>query len=120
MAIGFIIAKTMERLKSLFTNVMEQLFYYLIGLIVVNFALLRYMFIKGLADDWNPELTIYIESLKNNPAVTRQTVAWVEKRIIKKWHYYFRLNVWSINKIVNDPFLIQEIHNRIQDKYIIK
>lgn len=99
---------------------MEDIIYFVISMVVFMFSLYRQTFIKGLADDWNAELTIYIQKLNNNPAVLPQTIAWMEKYKINKWHYYFRLDVWSIKKIINDPFLIQEIHRQIQDKYIIR
>ena len=77
----------------------------------------RITYINGLANDWNEELGHYIYRLATNPAIEPNTIEYMEKQKIKGWKYYLRMDVWEIKDIINDPFLVQEIHSQIQNKY---
>jgi len=89
-----------------------------IVLVVLLFTILRVGYVNGLADDWNIQLAIYIKRLENNPGVSLETIDWMKKHKIKRWKYYLRLNVWNIKDIISDPFLIQEIHRQVQNRYL--
>ena len=81
------------------------------------FIVWRVSWINWLIDDWNNQLAIYIERLENNPAVDKRTIDYMKRNKIKPIQWYWRLDAWQIKHIVNDPFLIHEIHTQIQGRY---
>lgn len=83
-------------------------------LALVLFMIIRIGIINFLFDDWNYQLSIYIE---NNENVTPQNVEYLKTAYLVKWKYYLRLNVWSIKDAINNPFLIYNIHKQIQENY---
>ena len=89
----------------------------IITLFILLAIIWRVTYINGLLNDWNSQLNIYIDKLKHNPAISTQAISYFKKYKIKKWKYYWRIDVWEIKDMINDPFLIQEIHSQIQNKY---
>lgn len=89
----------------------------IITLFILLAIIWRVTYINGLLNDWNSQLNIYIDKLKHNPAVSTQALVYLKKYKLNKWKYYWRIDVWEIKDMINDPFLIQEIHSQIQNKY---
>lgn len=93
--------------------------YFIPFIIIVGLVWLRVVYINALFSDWNYYLDIYILRLTNNPAhgAGSNLLPYLKKKRLKGWKYYWRLDIWNIDKIINDPFLSQEIHHEIQSRY---
>ena len=94
---------------------MIYIFTILLSMLLITW---RVVYISGLADDWNLELDHYIYKLSVNPAIEENTLKYMKRNKIKKWKYYHRLDLWEIKDIINDPFLIEEIHTQVQERYL--
>jgi hypothetical protein len=89
-------------------------YYFVVAITLLILSIVRIAYINGIVSQWNYQLAIYIERLKHNPAVRENYIDWIKKQKINRWKYYLRLNAWSINDMINDPFLKQEIEHQIK------
>lgn len=96
----------------------------LIGIfITLNLLLaifLRVTYIRGLIDDWNNNLNIYLRKLETTPIYYRErSVEYVQSRFLNPWYYWYRLDCWTIERIIVDDYLIKDVKNVAQDRYIM-
>lgn len=80
-------------------------------------VLLRVTYINGLISDWNYNLSILINHYKVNKHHSHVMLNYYEKRILKPYKYYHKLNIWTMNKIIRDPFLVDEVQMIINNRY---
>jgi hypothetical protein len=73
------------------------------------------LYVNALVSDWNYSLNSYINSL-NKKDIEREMLYSIRFKI-KAWKYYHRVDVWTIKHIINDPFLLTDVHNHIQGLY---
>lgn len=92
--------------------------YIILFMIVVSVIGIRVHYINALCDDWNYYLSIYIKNRDEQEDCSSNRLDYFKKYQIKGWKYYFRIDVWFIEDIINDPFLIDDIKNQIQSRYI--
>jgi len=86
-------------------------------MLLIVFVVLRVQWINCLVDDWNHNLSILIERYECNANQNNNTLAYYKKSILKPKEYYHKLHVWSINNIINDPFLLDDVQRIIQTRY---
>lgn len=80
-------------------------------LVLIWFVFMRVMYIHGMLSDFNYKLDIYIEEVgKMNIPNKEGYLDWLEKQYLKSWKYYHRLDLWTIDHIVNDPLLIYDVN----------
>lgn len=92
--------------------------YFIPTIILMALIWLRVIFINGLFADWNYYLDLYLLRLTNSTAhgANSNLLLYIKTKRLKSWKYYWRLDIWTVNKAVNDPFLEQEIQWEIQHK----
>jgi hypothetical protein len=88
---------------------------YAITFILISTIMLRVLYINALVDDWNHYLAIYIASRRDRDGCN--VIKYMERKKLKPWKYYHRIDVWTIKKVINDPFLLTDVHNYIQMSY---
>lgn len=90
--------------------------FFTITLIYLTF--LRVMYIKGLVDDWNNSLMIYIKYCFNNPNAYRElTLEELLKYELKLVNWWYRLDCWLIIDIIEDKDMIRKITWK-RDEYL--
>ncbi len=82
--------------------------FFTIAMLYLTF--LRVMYTKGLVDDWNNSLMIYIEYCFDNPESYKElTLQELLKYELKTVNWWYRLDCWTINDIIEDKDIIRKI-----------
>jgi hypothetical protein len=95
---------------------MERLFIF--STLMVLLLVIRVSYIRGLCDDWNNQLAILIEKKKNkNNHHNPEKFLWMEDLYLNPWRCWWKLHLYEVKHFVKNPFIIQEIHKQVQEKY---
>jgi len=87
--------------------------------LVLSLFILRLSYIRFLCDDWNTQLAILIAKVGNKHNLTPNVkYLWMEKYYLNPWKCSLQVHKYRIKHFVDDPILVQDIHQQIQDKYI--
>jgi len=81
---------------------------------LVLVSIWRITFINKLIKDWNTYLDEYIFFMEHVKCCSPEYLKFLEKFRLKARNYYLLLNVWEINNIINDPFILQDVLSRIK------
>ena len=64
---------------------------------------------KGLIDDWNYWLDVYLNSMYYYNKSAFIGVDYFKKYKLKLWKYWWRLDCWTIPYMVDDYILIKDV-----------
>lgn len=84
-----------------------------IGIIfTVAFLLLvicRIAYVNMICEEWNKSLSNYIRTRLND---NKFNAGYFRRYYLEPLKYYYRLDVWSVKAIINDPFLLDDIYRQ--------
>lgn len=91
----------------------------LITVVVVNLVLLRILYVRALVEDWNKLLEIYIANHKRKTkdrdgitkSYSKNGIKYLETWRLKPYYYYHLIHIWTIEKIVEDPFVLSGVRD---------
>jgi len=77
-------------------------------------TLWRITLINGITREWNSYLDDYIFDMTHASDCSPKYIEWLAKHKVKAKHLYLRLNVWEIEQVINDPFLLQDVLSKME------
>jgi len=77
-------------------------------------SLWRITFINNVVKEWNSYLDNYMFNMEFVNGCSPEYLKFLEKHKLKAKHYYLRWNVWEIEDLINDPFLLDDVLSQIK------
>ena len=84
--------------------------YLAIALIIFLIIYLRIMYTKGLVDDWNHYLNIYLHSNYYYEEAEFIGINYFLEYKLKLGKYWWRFDCWTIDSMVDDKMLIRDVN----------
>jgi len=90
------------------------MWYILFIMAFVLITIWRITFVNRLIKEWNFNFDSYMFDMQYIKECSPEYLKFLGKFKLKARSYYFRLDVWGLEHIINDPFILQDVLSRIK------